>query len=258
MLSAEQRQAFEEQGFLRIPQAFARKDAAAMQDRLWEILEERSAARRGDPSTWRGDRPSHLQSFRTNSVFGAIGSDATWSAFDDLLGAGAWAKPKHWGQFLISFPQPGLEWTVPASPWHTDFPLGLPADRIEALLVFSFIGDVPPRGGGTPVIVGGHHLVRAFVEARPEQALEKMKVSRRNFLDSDPWLRALASRTDDSDRIQRFMQTDHEIGGNRVRVAELTGEAGDVIVAHPWLVHVLAPNCGERPRMGTVQRIRLA
>ncbi|MBW2282682.1 MAG: phytanoyl-CoA dioxygenase family protein [Deltaproteobacteria bacterium] len=257
MLDTGQRRAFDEQGFVRIPKAFAGPEAAAMEDRVWEILEERSGARRHDPSTWRGDRPSHLQSFRTNAVFRAIYGEATLGAIDDLLGAGAWPQPKHSGQFLISFPQPGREWTVPSSPWHTDFSFAeVQGDRLGGLLIFAFIADVPARGGGTPVVVGGHRLVRAFVESRPEQVKLEMKVSRRNFLDSDPWLRALAARTDTGNRIERFMEREHEIDGVPVRVAELTGEAGDVIVAHPWLLHVLAPNCGDRLRMGMAQRIR--
>jgi ectoine hydroxylase-related dioxygenase (phytanoyl-CoA dioxygenase family) len=34
----------------------------------------------------------------------------------------------------------------------------------------------------------------------------------------------------------------------RVRVAELTGEAGDVVVMLPWTLHGLAMNCSPAPR----------
>ena len=43
-----------------------------------------------------------------------------------------------------------------------------------------------------------------------------------------------------------------------MRVVELTGEAGDVVIGHPWLLHAGAPNCGAAPRLMRVQRVRLA
>jgi hypothetical protein len=48
------------------------------------------------------------------------------------------------------------------------------------------------------------------------------------------------------------------VEGVPVRVAELAGEAGDVVIGHPWLLHCGAPNCGPAPRLMRVQRVRLA
>ncbi len=39
-----------------------------------------------------------------------------------------------------------------------------------------------------------------------------------------------------------------EIDGVRVRVAELTAEAGDVVVMQPWTLHNLSMNCASGPR----------
>ena len=53
------------------------------------------------------------------------------------------------------------------------------------------------------------------------------------------------------------MQTETVIADVPVRVAEISGEAGDVVVAHPWLLHCApTPNCGDVPRLMRVQRIR--
>jgi hypothetical protein len=51
------------------------------------------------------------------------------------------------------------------------------------------------------------------------------------------------------------MAVEGRVGDLPVRVTELTGEAGDVIVGHPWLVHSPATNCSDRPRFMRVQRI---
>ena len=49
----------------------------------------------------------------------------------------------------------------------------------------------------------------------------------------------------------------HEIGGVPVRVVELSGAPGDIVLAHPWMLHCSSPNCGSQPRFMAVQRIRL-
>ena len=39
------------------------------------------------------------------------------------------------------------------------------------------------------------------------------------------------------------------VGGVAVRVDEMTGEAGDLILMHPAVLHASAPNARERPRL---------
>jgi hypothetical protein len=45
------------------------------------------------------------------------------------------------------------------------------------------------------------------------------------------------------------MERGDTIDGVAVRVVELTGTAGDLVVMHPWLMHNIAMNCSTRPRM---------
>ena len=151
-------------------------------------------------------------------------------------------------------------WRVPSDVWHTDFDYQLPPGEVAGALVFAFLADVGPGAGGTVVVAGSHRLIRRYVEDQPREALEKMKMKqvRKAFLASDSWLRALSSDRDDGDREERFMAADHELGGVSVRVVELTGRAGDVVVGHPWLLHAPAPNCGTSPRFMTVQRVKVA
>jgi hypothetical protein len=256
MLTTEQRQAFDAQGFVRLPGAFSRTEALAMEAQVWAVLGEKYGARRTDPETWTMQYVSGLQTLKKLSVFEAIGSTTTLEAIDDLLGKGRWKHPTNWGQFLISFPT-HARWTVPTD-WHTDFGFLAPTDSVFGALVFSYLSDVAPHGGGTAVLAGSHRLIRRFVNTQPHEALEKMKRARKALLRSDPWLEGLSSKAEAPDRVERFMETEHVIDGVPVRVSELTGNAGDVIIGHPWLLHTGAPNCGNLPRFMCVQRIRLA
>jgi hypothetical protein len=64
-----------------------------------------------------------------------------------------------------------------------------------------------------------------------------------------PW--ALRSWPGDHDpgRAARFMDRDHDADGIPVRVAELTGQPGDVVLTHPWVLHSWSYNTGSYPRM---------
>ncbi|MBW2244079.1 MAG: phytanoyl-CoA dioxygenase family protein [Deltaproteobacteria bacterium] len=268
MLTSAQLETFEERGIVRLQGAFSGDSARAMVERVWEALGRRGVERDA-PETWPTGTIDKLQNLKSHQVFDAIGSDVLMSSVDQLLGAGRWRVPKEWGQFLISFPSHAAEatdssarsegWTIPHHVWHTDFSFRLPDPPLFGALVFSFLGDVPPGSGGTVVVRSSHHLMRRFVEQRPSCGQEKMKVTREAFLRSDPWLRALASEDegDAEDRVQQFALRDHTIRGVPVRVVELCGDAGDVILCHPWMLHASADNAGTTPRMMRVQRIHI-
>ena len=210
-----------------------------MESRVWRWLEKRYGALREDPASWADAAAAvyGLQGMKREAVFDAIGSAALGGALDAIVGAG--------------------RWTVPSRVWHTDFDFRGPADPPSGALVFSFLSDVPDGAGGTLVVAGSHRLIARFVAARPSAGREKMKVTRTSFLTSEPWLRELTREEPAEDRAERLMQPSL-VAGVPVRVVELTGEAGDVVIGHPWLLHAGAPNCGAAPRIMRVQRVRLA
>ena len=160
---------------------------------------------------------------------------------------------------MVTFPEAGKtesDWTVPTRVWHTDFGFAGPLDRVYGLLMFSFMSDVPPRSGATLVVAGSPRLIARHVATQKREDLSKMKVARKAFLRSDPWLEALTSDPDAPDRVERFMETEHRIDDIPVQVAELSGEAGEIIVGHPWLLHAAGTaNCGQGPRLMRVQRL---
>lgn len=258
MLSDQQREAFAERGLVRLAGAFSRADAQAMEERLWAGLSDRYGARRDDPATWQLGWATGLQDLRTDSVFDPIGGRPLTGALDDLLGVDAWRRPAHWGQMLVSFPPTGDAWAPETALWHTDFAYDVPAEPLAGVLAFSFISAVKPKAGGTGVMTGSHRLVRAFVERQRPEVLRKMKTARTALMRSEPWLHALSSMEPDPDWLTQVSGTEHVLYGITLRVEELVGEPGDIVVAHPWLLHSPAPNRGSQPRFMRVQRIHRA
>ena len=245
MLTPRQREEFETLGFVRLPGAFA-ADAAPMQDVVWQELERLHGIRRADPSTWRPDRPSGLQGIKAAPEFAPIGGAVTAAAIDDLLGSGAWPPPKQGGLFLVSFPGAGTRWTVPSTGWHVDSDLTFALEPLFGLRIYTFLSDVVAEGGGTVVLSGSHRLVARRVRGRPAEELADFRRERRELFRSDPWLHEL-TREGGGDR-DRFL-AEHVIEGVPVRVVPLTGAAGDVVLAHPWLFHARAPHTAPEPKL---------
>jgi len=103
--------------------------------------------------------------------------------------------------------------------------------------VFAFIAGVRPRGGGTLVITGSHRVVARFAASLPpRQPYEGHLLGR--YLRRDDWFRALSRPADDDPgRPARFMDREHRADGIAVRVSELTGQPGDMVLSHLWVLH---------------------
>jgi hypothetical protein len=247
VLSAADRAAFMDTGFVRVRGAFDGADAASMRDVIWTHLERRGI-RRDDASTWTDEAPSHLQPLKAMACFRAIGTERTIDAIDDLLGADTWDRPPNWGAFFLTFPA-ARPWTVPTGPWHIDAPYTDPLAPLHGLKVHALLGDIAPRAGGMTVLEGSHRAVARFAEVHPPEPATTMARMRKALLRSDPWFRELtAPGGDPSDRIARFVDSTAEVLGVPVRVTELTADAGDVILIHPLLLHARPTNAGTRPR----------
>jgi ectoine hydroxylase-related dioxygenase (phytanoyl-CoA dioxygenase family) len=172
-------------------------------------------------------------------------------ALDDLFGTGVWRTPANWGQVLVTFPTPE-PWDVPHRPWHLDHRYDQPPEVIWGVNVFLFVDEVESRGGGTLVVRGSPIHVGRFVRgARP--AVRTQKQWRTAFDANIPWFRALSDPSDTDDRVERFLGAS-DVDGVPTQVVELTGQPGDVVVCHPWLVHNIGPNTRAKPRMMRASR----
>ncbi len=221
-----------------------------MHQRLWEHLLERHAIHPDRPETWTVHMPAQFQKLTGAGAFDAMATDQLCAVIDDLLGAGRWQRPAHWGRPLVTFPRSGAAWDVPTSGWHLDSQGDL--DELTMLVVFAHLAPVRPRGGGTLVVTGSQRLTtRAGPQAGnvPVRSAE-VKAYLRTV---HPWLRDLWNTDGDSDRIHRCLVEGAVIDDVQVRVEELTGEPGDVVIMHPRLLHVMAPNSLQDPRMMLLQ-----
>ena len=254
---------FHRDGFVALRGAFAREDANAMEDAWWQELSDLYGIRRDDRSTWfqpardlRGGKSSPMQTkMHTDRVKGAL---------DDLLGEGGWQWPKTWGRAIVTFPQGGT-WDVPGATalWHWDSPVQWHRGGMAAVFAFIFIGTVAPGGGGTSILSGSHRLLSLWEEEMARGARTKDARGEREWLyRKHPWLAGLTGAAPSpADRRGTFMDECVEIGGVTLRVVELTGEPGDMVLCHPTIVHTASPNCGTWPRLmriGMIGTERLA
>jgi len=227
---------YHREGAVRLAAAVPPSDAEAMAATL-----RRKIAARPKP----GARPSQLSS-RTGE-FDAMASRTVRAVFDELLGD--WEEPDHWGLPLVSFHTGEDRWDVPYQHWHID--LGAPPITRKLARVFVLLAASRPGGGGTGYISGSHRLVEAQMQAAgrllPSAQVRKALAAR------SEWFAALTSRPSGEDRVQRFMEEGAELDGVPVRVCEMLGDPGDVIVMHARLMHGTMPNVLATPRMMLTQ-----
>ena len=242
MLTTDQRDEFRTTGLLSLEEAFPRATAEAMCNRLWEFLASRDAIHRDEPSTWTVEYPAGFQPVTHSGAFRAVGGGPLCAALDALLGAGQWARPRWWGRPLVTFPQDGM-WELPTRAWHFDCMPASPGQR--PVQFFAFLNQVLPRGGGTLVLAGSHRLVAPYLRLGEAFRLDRVRSS----LATHPWLHGLWKPGEGGDRMQRYMNDGTVIDGVPLRVVELTGEPGDVVLMHSDCFHAAAPNRLTGPRM---------
>jgi Phytanoyl-CoA dioxygenase (PhyH) len=241
VLTAEQRAEFRATGLLRLGTAVPRAAAEAMGDRVWEFLGGRYAMRRDEPATWTVEQPSGFQSVTHTGAFRAVG-DSLRGVLDELFGVGRWARPRWWGRPLVTFPGGG-PWMLPARGWHFDY---MPASAGQRpVQFFVFLNEVRPRGGGTLVLTGSHRLVAPYLRAGEAFRMPQVRAA----LAAHPWLRGLWEPGG------RYLNDGTVIDGVPLRVVELTGEPGDVVLMHCDCFHAAAPNRLTEPRMMLTEMI---
>lgn len=241
--------AFARDGLVRLPGLLPAPSVAAMADALWRHLADRLGLDRGRPETWPAGRVGGFQALERAAAFEACAP--TFAALGDrLLGPGGWIVPRRWGQALVTFPE--SHWALPHAMWHLDFPAMRPDEPLVGVRLFTFLEPVEPQGGGTLVIAGSHQAVMDRAAAEPAVRLRSGEM-RQRLAREEPWMADLLSPGEA--RTERFMGDGGALRGRPVRVAELTGSPGDVVIMHPAAFHTLAPNGRERPRMMLIQAL---
>lgn len=133
-----------------------------------------------------------------------------------------------------SAPQAGMR--SDASPhalgdWHVDgdFFVHFLDSREQALLVVPLFSDIAPGGGGTVIACDSIAHVAGHLHQHPEGV--------QPGFGGDGW----------------FVRTARQCG----RFCELTGEAGDVVLLHPLMLHSASRNFSRVPRVITNPRVAL-
>lgn len=160
------------------------------------------------------DQPMlHLQHAFTDGPFARVMNPRLSAALDQLTGGRGFVHGYvgWWSILFPGFPGPGG--------WHVDrvsrHHLTCHERGVVTLFLFS---DVGPGDGGTPVFRGSHALVARRLAGAGADGLTTEELNS-NLPIPDP----------------------HQI-------VEVIGEAGDVALFHPFLIHGLGPNTGSRVR----------
>jgi ectoine hydroxylase-related dioxygenase (phytanoyl-CoA dioxygenase family) len=247
MLTQLQVSEFEQQGLIRLPQTVPAAAALAMRDRLWAFLSATHGRRQDDPGTWKAlDGRTRFKTLMRTGAFDQL-SEHLAEPVTCLLGPGAWNPPAHWGHPLVTFPEPGREWAIPAAGWHVDAHQWS-AGEMPGLIAFTFLDEVLPRGGGTLVMPGSHRVTwRLCQRAGGFMRTGEMK----SVLAGEyTWFAHLwREPITDSDQLRRYLDDGAVVDGTHVRVAELCGQPGDVVLMNQRVLHVTAPNALTTPRM---------
>ena len=242
-LTADQAEEYDREGVVRLPGAISPTEAAGMEARLWRRLQARCGAARDKPQTWTVERPAQLTS-RVDE-FAAMASPKVRAVLDGLLGAGGWKTPTRWGIPLVAFPGFAERWDVPHRNWHLDAQATPEPPRVAR--IFAVLSPSRPGGGGTGYVAGSHRVVRDLArrEGHPLRSAEARKL----LMAREPWFAALETVREGEDRMERFMHQAGLAAGVPVRVCEMLGEPGDVILMDPLMLHGMTLNVRETPRM---------
>lgn len=206
-LSPEAVEHFIDRGFCTLEGAFTAAQAAAVRDLVWARMRVKAGIDRDNPATWPEayDIEEHLDEPAVRATF----TDRLARAVEDLVGAGRWNGLRAWGLWPVNFrfgaDQP---YRIPSFGWHVDgnwFRHTLDCGR-QGLLLIGLFSDVAPRGGGT-ILAGGSHQMTARVLARHREGLLHGELF---------------------DEVLRDPLGDFH---------EVTGAAGSVVLAHPFLFH---------------------
>lgn len=221
-LTAQQVEAFIDDGFVKIETAFSADLAEQCRDVLWAEI----GLSLDHPENW--TEPVVRVAFNGSPPFvNAANTPQLHRAYDQLVGEGRWLPPKGLGSFPIRFPSA-------ASPrddgWHVDVSFGTETpDFMEwranvkstgrALLMLFLLSDVGPDDAPTRIRKGSHSTIAR--ELLP-------------YGDTGATLRQLSA--------------DGYASTQDCEVALATGAAGSVYLCHPFLVHAAQAHRGQRPR----------
>jgi len=246
--TVEQWREFEETGLMHLRGAITEEQVHAMRERLWDELRVKHQIRRDDKHAWPEGRVFGLPNPRREGAFAAMQCAPLCAALNAIFAPDGWQRPVRWGSPLVTFPSCGRRWDVVVKGWHLDIggPQGVQPVSNE-VTVFAYLDGVEPEGGGTLAVLGSHRLIQKL--AADAKTKVRSENGRHLLALADGWLRDLSSDVKCDSRKRRFMEEGAVVRGIPLKVVEITGEPGDLVVMHSCTLHAASVNCSERPRL---------
>jgi hypothetical protein len=225
-LSNAQIDQFVRDGFVKVERAFPRQLAEEGRS----ILRRDLPCEADDPSTW--TRPVvRLGQYGDGPFKEAVNSPVLHAAFDQLVGKARWRPRQNLGTFPVRFPSPD---DPGDAGWHIDVSFPGPTGSWDetkdfsdwranvtslgrALLMLFLFSDTGECDGPTRIKVGSHLEIARLLEPAGEQGMSHGEL----------------------DEIAAALERPEALA---------TGEAGDVYLCHPFLVHAAQKHRGSRPR----------
>ena len=207
VLDAEQVESFVTLGYCTLSGAFTAQQAAAASDCVWRRMEQKAGIRRDDRSTW--PAAYDIEEYLAEPEVLACFTDRLAGGVKQLLGPDRWCGERRWGFWPVNFSfGQGQPYDFPTSSWHIDgnwfrHSIDCPS---QGLLIIGLFTDIGPRCGGTILALGSHKRTA----------------------------RVLVRHTGGISHLDLFREVLSEPLGN---FHEITGSAGDVVLAHPFLFH---------------------
>ena len=238
VLGREQARHFLAHGYVVLKGAFPAEFAASVREAAWLELREKHGVKPEDRRTWadastKAPVPGYYRTAGSGARL-ALAEDAprAFAAIADVIGGPerlpeAGAQLTWTGAAVANLGGADVAWEPPAArrrTWHKDgwhFRHFLDSPE-QGLLVVPLFSDVLPRSGGTCIATDSIAPVARLLAAHPE-GLHPDGVQGGGYL-----IPGLIEQC--------------------IEFAELTGEAGDMALVHPYMLHRPCPNPSPRPR----------
>ena len=215
---------YERDGFFILKKVIKKRDCHNFKHKVIKPILKENGISLTNKITWKGkygecilakdggDHPIGINNpyNRWNKIFD---SPQLLAALDQIHGR---SKKWNWlygaeiglGWIHLRFPNSeSKEWIPPNSGWHLDGSDGNKVDPKQSVILLPLITSITHGGGGTAILKGSHKLINDW--------LHKSK-NKRQHLDS-------------------FLS--QQIKKNGPNIIEATGQAGDILIMHPHLIH---------------------
>lgn len=219
---------FLENGYLKIPQCFSTSSASKCREILWNDIEGKTNIKRNDNSTYPIKLPlDNVYTCENGYPWDdVLNSDKLKSSLKQLSGSNE-IENIACGWWMITFPedvQPDIEreniWGIDGN-WHIDGGKlwRYPYLRDIGFVLVMYFSDVERFCGGTLVASGSHtSICRDLIDYGVKGVSNR--ILREKFLERESF--------------------------NLFPMVELIGNAGDVYILHPYLLHARSRNLGSR------------